>query len=194
MFAALGAHVTQADQIAHDLMRPGQPVYEEVVRHFGRDILSSDATIDRKKLADTVFGTPEHPSKRVEELNQIVHPAVGQYQNRWMNEVAREYPGAVILVEAALIYEANLQSQFDRMIVVTCPFEARVRRWMARTHVDEASARAELKRRAVAQWPEEKKIQAADYRIDNSGNAEETERQVREIMERLLAGRANPSG
>ena len=187
MFAALGAHVIQADQIAHDLMLPGQPVYEEVVRHFGPDILNPDVTIDRKKLADAAFGTPEHPGKRVEELNQIVHPAVGKYQERWMDEIAREHPDAVILVEAALIFEANLQSQFDRTIVVTCPFEARVRRWMARTRVDEATARAELKRRAAAQWPEEKKIQAADYRIDNSGNAEETERQVREIMDAFKA-------
>ena len=174
-----------ADQIARDLMCPGQPVYEEVVRHFGRGILSPDDTIDRKKLADVAFGTPEYPSKRVEELNQIVHPAVAKYQNKWMNDVASEHPGAIILVEAALIYEANLQSDFDRMIVVTCPFETRVHRWMDRTHTDEATARAELERRAAAQWPEEKKVQAADYRIDNSGDPEKAARQVREIMDTL---------
>jgi len=185
MFAALGAYVTEADQIAHDLRRPGQPVYEEILRHFGREILDPDGTINRKKLADVAFGTPERPSNRVQELNAIIHPAVALAQGKWMADIAGEHPGAIVVVEAALIFEANLQSQFDRILVVTCPFETRVQRWMSRKQVDEETARKEVERRMAAQWPEEKKIAAADFVIDNSGSQEETERQVRKVFDQV---------
>jgi len=188
MLAALGAHVTEADSIARKLMQPGQKVYEEVVRSFGPDILSTDGTIDRKKLADAAFGTPEHPKGRAQELNAIVHPAVGRAQEEWMASIGTADGRAIAVVEAALILEAGLQGQFDRIVVVTCPLETRVRRWMARNGVDEASARRELERRMAAQWPEEKKIAAADYVIDNSGCATETEIKARELYSRLEFG------
>ena len=185
MFAALGAHIAQADVIARELMRPGQAVYEEVVRCFGREILSSDGAIDRKKLADAAFGTPEHPSSGVRELNRIVHPAVARYQEDWMTDIGNADPEAVVVAEAALIFEANLEGQFDRIVVVTCPLATRVRRWMARTGLDEVSARLELERRMAAQWPEEKKVAAANEVIDNSGSTAETEAQVRALFARL---------
>ena len=87
MFAALGAKVIQADPIAHDLMRPGQPVYEEVVRHFGREIVQPDGAINRAKLAELVFA-----GGRVQELNKIVHPAVIQRQEQWMAEITERDP------------------------------------------------------------------------------------------------------
>lgn len=52
MFVALGAHLVQADRIAHSLMQPGEPVYNEVVRHFGRDILNPDGSVNRSRLAE----------------------------------------------------------------------------------------------------------------------------------------------
>jgi dephospho-CoA kinase len=185
MFASLGAHVAQADAVAHDLMRPGQPVYNEVVRRFSREILNTDGTIDRKKLADAAFGTPEHPGSRAQELNEIVHPAVAQSQEEWMADIGRADAEAVVVVEAALIFEAGLQGQFERIISVTCPFETRVQRWMSRRHVDEPSARQELERRMAAQWPAERKSAAADYVIDNSGSRANTETQVRAIFARM---------
>jgi dephospho-CoA kinase len=190
MLAALGAHVNEADGIARELMQPGKPVYEEVVRRFGREILNADGTIHRKKLADAAFGSPEHPSTRVQELNSIVHPAVGRAQGEWMTAIGAADSKAIAVVEAALIFEAGMQGQFDRIIVVTCPLETRVQRWMARNSVDEVSARRELERRMAAQWPEEKKVAAADFVIDNSGSVPEVEAQVREIFEVLQQGAA----
>ena len=184
-FASLGAHVTEADRIARELLRPGQKVYDDVVRSFGREILASDGTIDRKKLADAAFGTPERPKTRAEELNRLVHPAVGQAQKEWMAEIGRSDKQAFAVVEAALIFEAGLEKQFDRIVVVTCPFETRLRRWMSRTNVDEATARRELERRMAAQWPEENKIAAADYIIDNSGQEWQTESRMREVYAQL---------
>jgi dephospho-CoA kinase len=185
MLAALGAHVTEADGIARKLMQPGQAVYEDVVRSFGREILASDGTIDRKRLADAAFGTLEHPRGRAQELNRLVHPAVGRAQEQWMADVAKADRNAIAVVEAALIFEAGLEKQFDRILVVTCPLETRIRRWMSRTKVDETSARRELERRTAAQWPEEKKIAAADYVIDNSGREAETETKAQELYARL---------
>jgi dephospho-CoA kinase len=185
MLAALGAHVTEADSIARELMQPRQKVYDEVVRSFGHQILSSDGTIDRKKLADAAFGTPERPEGRAQELNHLVHPAVGRAQEQWMADIGNADGEAIAVVAAALIFEAGLEIQFDRIVVVTCPFDTRVRRWMSRTLADEATARRELKRRMAAQWPEEKKIAHADHVIDNADGEAETAKQVRSVFERL---------
>jgi len=185
MFAACGAHVIYADNIAHELMQPGQPAYEQVVRAFGRSILKPDHTIHRQKLADLAFGTPEHPSRRVQELNAIVHPAVVQLQDDWMAAVGRREPNAVAMVEAALMIEAGAHTRFDRLVVVTCPFETQLRRWMSRTNTDEATARQELERRMAAQLPEEEKVKLADFVLDNSGDEASTEAQVREVYAQL---------
>lgn len=194
VFAALGAHVIEADNIARELLRPGQKVYHDVVRSFGPEILASDGTIDRKKLADAAFGTPEHPKTRAQELNRLVHPAVGRAQEKWMAEIGKADERAIAVVEAALIFEAGLEKQFDRIVVVTCPLGTRIRRWMSRTNVDEAIARRELERRMAAQWPEERKLAVADFVIDNSGNEGETETSVRELHRRLKLEASHGAG
>ncbi len=183
MFAALGVHVVQADAISHRLMQPGEKVYYEVVSRFGRGILNPDGTVNRPKLAEAAFGDPP----RVEELNRIVHPAVVEEQDRWMEEVGRGDPSAITMVEAALILEAGAANRFDCLVVVTCQPEQRVERWARRTRIDLESARAEVTRRMAAQWPDEEKIKAADYVIDNSGSLDETQGQVRVIFESLRA-------
>ena len=184
MFAAQGAHVIQADQISHQLMQPGQAVYQEVVHRFGAGILDPDGSVNRARLGEIAFGGPHRPS-RVQELNQIVHPAVIRWQEEWMAEVGRRDPHAIALVEAALILEAGMAGGFDRLVVVTCKPEQRVERWAERLKVDQETARREVARRMAAQLPDEEKIKAADYVIDNSGSLDETSRQVREIYAEL---------
>ncbi len=179
MLAALGADLMQADRISHQLMQPGQPVYQEVVRHFGRGILNPDGTVSRPKLAEAAFGG------RIQELNQIVHPSVIQQQNAWMTEMGKRDPHAIAVVEAALILEAGLERDFDRLIVVTCHPEQRVRRWAQRMNVDEAAAQREVARRMAAQLPDEDKIRAADYVVDNSGSLEETQKQASQVYAQL---------
>src|ERR1700746_3789254 len=108
MFVALGARLVQADQISHELMQPGQTVYEEVVRHFGTAILNPDGSMNRPRLAEAAFGKAGsgEPS-RVAELNRIVHPAVIRRQDEWMAEMGRQDRQAIAIVEAALIVEAR---------------------------------------------------------------------------------------
>src|ERR1700683_920065 len=131
MFVALGAHLVQADRIAHELMLPGQSVYNEVVRHFGGGILNPDLSVNRAKLAEAAFGSNTSGSatssagsssaipSRVQELNRIVHPAVIRSQEEWMEEMGRQDPHAVAIVEAALIVEAGAAKRFHRPIVGT---------------------------------------------------------------------------
>ena len=183
MFAKLGAHVIQADAIAHRLMEPGRPVYEQVVRHFGGEILYPDGTINRKSLAQAAFGSPaiDRPS-RAHELNAIVHPAVIRHQNEWMEEIGQHDPRAIAIVEAALILEAGVADHFDHLVVVTCPAEQRVKRFAQRIKISEEDARKEVERRMAAQISEEEKIKAADVVIDNSGSLDATEQQVRKVF------------
>lgn len=173
----------QADHISHQLMRPGEAVYEQVAGHFGNEILDADGTINRSRLAEIVFDSG-HP--RIGELNRIVHPAVVQRQDEWMEQVGQKDAHAIAVVEAALLLEAGAQPHFDRLIVVRCRPEQRVQRWAQRTGVDEPTARREVTRRMQAQWPDEEKIKAADYVIDNSGSLAETEKQARAVFGRLV--------
>jgi len=186
MFVALGAHLIQADRIAHELMQPGQAVYYEVVSHFGREILNYDGTVNRAKLAEGAFGS-QGGSKppRVEELNRIVHPPVIRRQEEWMDEVGRNDRRAIAIVEAALIVEAGVAKRFDRLVVVTCSDEQRVRRFAERQKMNLEAARKEAARRMAAQLSDAEKIKAADYVIDNSGSLDETRRQVKEVYARL---------
>jgi dephospho-CoA kinase len=196
MFVAFGAHLVQADRIAHQLMLPGQPVYNEVVRHFGGGILNPDLSVNRAKLAEAAFGRapssaqgsaaePSPIPSRIQELNRIVHPAVLRSQEEWMEEMGRQDPHAVAIVEAALIIEAGAVKRFDRLIVVTCSDEQRIARFAARHKLALDAARTEVERRMAAQMPEAEKVKAADYVIDNSGSLEQTREQVKQVWAKL---------
>ena len=201
MFVKLGAHLIQADAIAHWLMEPGRPVYQEVVRRFGPGILNPDKTINRPRLAEAAFGTArgersassEAPASgtktapRVQELNAIVHPAVIAQENEWMDDIAARDPNAIAIVEAALILEAGTANRFDYLVVVTCHPKQRIERLARRLGIPEDAARAEITRRMAAQMSDEEKIKAADFVIDNSGTVESTEGQVRSVFEALRA-------
>ncbi len=167
MLAGRGAHFLQADTLAHKLYTPGEPVYQAIVEHFGREILNPDATINRPALANAAFPA------RIKELNAIVHPAVVAAQNRWMADIEREDPYGIAVVEAALIVEAGAAKDFDKLIVVTCDFEKKVERYAKRAAIPLENARIEVKRRSAAQLSDDEKAQHADFLIDNSGTPED---------------------
>jgi dephospho-CoA kinase len=185
MFVKLGAQLIQADAVAHALMQPGRPVYEEVARRFGREILNPDGTINRVRLAEAAFGAPGGAPPRVKELNEIVHPEVINYENEWMDEIGRRHPDAIAIVEAALILESGARNRFDRLIVVTCHPEQRVQRFAQRLGISEDAARAEVSRRMAAQIPDAEKIKAADFVIDNSASLDATREQVQRVFTAL---------
>ena len=184
MLAVRGANTLQADLVAHELMRPGQAVYDEIIRRFGREILNQNKTINRVRLAEVVF-SPERP--RIDELNEIVHPAVLAYQQQWLEDAARREPKSVAVVEAALILEAGAHNQFDKIVVVTCTPHQKAERLSQRMGIPLAEAEAEVVRRSAAQWQDEEKLRYADYVIDSSGTLADTEAQVEKLWCELSA-------
>ena len=191
MFVARGAHLVQADRIAHSLMQPGEAVYNEVVRHFGREILNPDLSINRARLAEVAFGSAAdaegNRQSRIEELNRIVHPVVIRSQDELMADMGLQDPHAVAIVEAALILEAGARDHFNRIVVVTCSPEQRVSRFAARQKIDLEAARKEVVRRMAAQLPDQEKIKAAHHVIDNSGALDQTREQVNQVWQKLRA-------
>ena len=186
MFERRGAFVIRADEIAHELMRPGRPVFEKVIAAFGRDILDTDGTISRPKLAELAFG-----NNRIGELNAIVHPEVIRYQDEWLEHVRWSVQNAIAIVEAALMIEAKAHEHLDKLIVVTCGEDDRIRRFQRRTGLDDTAALAEVQRRMKNQMPETEKAKLADYVIDNSGDFEAAEAQVARIWGSLRLDEAN---
>lgn len=184
MFSELGAHIIGADELAHELMAPGLPAYNEIVEKFGDVILNPDKTVNRAKLAELAF---DKKRPRIYELNRILHPGVIQKYEKWMDDIEKQEPNAIVMLEAALLLEAGLRRRFDKIVVITLKQQQRVERWAQRFNLDPETARLEVTRRMMAQAPDEAKLQAADFVIDNSGTIEETRGQVKKVYESLLS-------
>ena len=187
MFAARGAYVMSADRAGHELMAFGEPVYDEVVRKFGKSILNENGSINRGRLAEIAFG-----SKRIEELNRIIHPAVGAKMERWIQETSEFDPRGILIFEAALILEAGLGKYFDKLVVVSNDPKQKLERFAARAlgpgdhdEAERLQALRDAERRIGAQLSDQEKIEAADYVIDNSGSLVDTERQVNDVFKEL---------
>jgi len=168
LLGELGADVVDADQLAREVVAPGQPALDEIVERFGRGVLDASGALDRKALGARVFADPEE--RRA--LERITHPRIAALGQARLAEIAQRAP--VAIYEAALLVEKQLHHALDGLIVVTVDEARQVERLRARDHIDEAAARARL----AAQAAQIEKIRAADYVIDNSGNLEETRRQV----------------
>lgn len=177
MFVELGCHLIDADRVTHQLFEPGQPIHTAVVQAFGSEILAADGTIDRSVLGEIVFKDPEARSK----LNGLVHPAVIQSQQEWLQEIEKSDPQGIAIVDAALMIEVGTYKSYDRVIVVTCSPEEQRRRLRARTGLSEE----QIDDRIRSQMPMDEKVKYADYVIDTSGRIDATRRQVEEINSKL---------
>jgi dephospho-CoA kinase len=158
MLAELGAAVIDADKVAHDVMRPGGPAYDPVVKAFGPEILADDGTVDRAKLGAIVF----RDAAALRRLEAAVHPATTA-------EVARriaEAPQAVVVVEAIKLIEAGMHRYYDALWVVTAPRSIQIARLVATRGLTEQEAAL----RVDAQSPQEEKAALADLVIVNDGD------------------------
>lgn len=181
MFAARGAAVVDADEVAHRLQRPGEPTYRAIVAAFGGEILRPDGTIDRDRLGARVFA--DEAARR--RLEAIMHPAIMASCEEGVR-AAREAGADLCLVDAALLVEVGAQGRFDAVILVRAPEEVQVRRLMAARGLDRDQALARVR----AQLSTAEKARYADFLIENGGPLEETERQVAAVMEALLGPRS----
>ena len=176
MFHELGAEVIDADQVARDVVEPGQPALSEIVAAFGADVLGPDGRLERKRLGARVFGDAEARRK----LNAITHPRIGAETARRIEALAARGV-SVVLYEAALLVENGLQAGLGGLIVVSAPEAAQVARVVARDGLSEAEARARL----AAQLPLATKVAAATHVIDNSGSLEHTRAQVERVWQQI---------
>jgi dephospho-CoA kinase len=178
MLRELGAEVVDADQLARDVVAPGEPALAEIVERFGPGVLDGSGALDRKALAARVFADPAE--RRA--LEQITHPRIAALAQARLATLAPKVD--VAIYEAALLVEKQLHRALDGLIVVTADEAHQIARLTARDHIDQAAARARL----AAQAPQIEKINAADYVIDNAGSLEETRRQVQAAWSDIRSG------
>lgn len=176
MLRELGAPIVDADHLARQVVEVGQPAYEDIVREFGRTVLLEDGTLDRKTLGEIVFSDPA----KLRALNAITHPRIAMAGQA---EIARHVQAGakVVIYEAALLVENQLQKALGGLIVVAAPPEVQLFRLMERDALDETQARARL----CAQLPLEAKLAVADYVIHNTGTLAETRAQVVRLWRKL---------
>ena len=175
--ADLGAHVIDADRIAHEALRPSGPVFEAVVQSFGREILDEAGVIDRRKLGAIVFAEPQ----KLYKLNAITHPAIIARIDKMAADFRQQDPRGVIVVEAALIFEAETSAIFRKIIVAWCRPEQQLERLVSRP----GFSREQAERRIAAQMHVDEKRRRADFVIDCSGTLEKTRAQVSSIYPKL---------
>jgi dephospho-CoA kinase len=158
ILAELGAVVIDADSIAHIIIEPGTPGWQGIVDRFGREILSADSSIDRKKLAGIVFSDPD----ALKDLNRITHPRVNE-AIRAAFENERKKGTDVVVVEVQVISGADWVGLTDEVWLVEAPLEVRLNRLAQR-----GLPRAEALKRVASQLPLDEKAYPKVVRIDNS--------------------------
>jgi dephospho-CoA kinase len=174
----LGAEVIDADQLARDVVAPGEPALAEIVREFG-DVRQPDGTLDRKKLAAIVFDDPAQRKR----LEAITHPAIrARFAARLEALAAAGFEGLVFFDAPVMIESGNYRTM-DRLVVVLTDEGTQHTRLMAR----DGMTAAEATRRMAAQMPVAEKAKLADHVIDNTGDRAATEARTREVFDALLA-------
>ncbi len=156
-----GARVIDADLLAREVVRPGEPALAAIVATFGPDYLQADGTLDRKKLGALVFSDPIARDK----LNALTHPAILQRVGKALMEARRDTL-AWVVYEAALVIENDLTPGLTALVAVVCEPETQVARILTRDGLSEADARHRL----GAQTDNDTRREAADWVLDNDGS------------------------
>jgi dephospho-CoA kinase len=202
MLRNLGAQVIEADELGRELMEPGRSVFNEIVYHFGPEVVAPDGRLNRAHLAELAFRRG-----RLQELNAIVHPAVIAAEQDWMETVFSVHPAAVAVVESALIFEverdarargevqgpmADWRRRMDRVVVVTAPDELKIARFVSRltatnSALDRPKTEADAKNRLTHQISDAQKAAKADYVIENIGDLSKLRVQVEQVWALLNA-------
>ncbi len=183
-FAALGVPIIDTDQVAREVVEPGQPPLERLVERFGSAILTPDGHLDRPKLRQIVFSDP----KARADLEALTHPAIGTAVEAWSAAAGGPYQILII----PLLVEKGIGSQVDRVLVVDCSEELQIQRLQARDGSTEEQARAILN----AQTSRTARLKAAHEVIENEGDLSAVRDQVSALHARYLelAGHSGAGG
>jgi dephospho-CoA kinase len=179
-FGALGVPILDSDQIARDVVEPGQPPLERLVERFGRKILTPDGHLDRPALREIVFSDP----KARADLEALTHPAIGAAMEA--RSAAAGGPYQILVVP--LLVEKNLAAHVDRVLVVDCDEELQIRRVRDRDGSTPEQVQAILK----AQAPRAARLRAADDVIHNDTDMSAVQEQVAALHARYLELAARP--
>jgi dephospho-CoA kinase len=197
LFARRGVYILNADQIGRELMQPGQPVYDAILAHFrgypdAPQLTLADGQLDRSALACYVLSTD-----KLDEISRIVHPPVVAEQERRAQLLFDAEPDAIVMVESALIFEADraktapgFSHRFDKLILVTAPEDVRLTRYKTRggkvlATEQLAAIEQDGRKRIAMQITDQEKIPLCDFVIENSGSLEHLELEVDTILKQL---------
>jgi dephospho-CoA kinase len=176
MFQRLGATVIDADQVAHELVEPGQPLFETVASTFGREVVGADGCLDRRRLGALVFADPEARRR----LETLLHPAIIEECERRIRQA--EVSGtSICLVNAALLIESGWYTRCDAVILVEASEATQLDRLARSRGLGQDDAMLRIR----SQMPQQEKHQYAHYVIENEGPLDATARQVKAVWEQL---------
>ena len=172
------AHIFDADRVAKTILNHNESAQNEVISEFGTDVLGAEGIIDKKKLSRIVFRDEDHQIK----LNAIIHPYVFSEIDKEFETVLTKEKNELFVVDAALIYESGANTHMDYVVVVTSHLGLKIERVLAKSEL----TREEFLERAELQWPDEEKIQLADFVIQNNGSHEDLLRETKKTYNLLI--------
>ena len=175
---ALGASIISADQVGHEAYTPNTEAWEQVVAAFGEDILQDDGEIDRRKLGAVVFSDPG----QLEKLNQIMHPRMARMVADKIEEL-RDQGAEVVVVEAALLFEAGWDSLVEEVWVTDSTEQVVIERLKQRNGMSEEEAR----KRISSQMGRTERLERSDYVIENSGDMPTLGNTIKELWNRRVS-------
>jgi len=181
MFRDLGAKIIDADILGHSVILPYKPAWKKIVKLFGEDILGNDLTIDREKLGKIVFAD----QALLKKLNKITHPEIIKLIKKEINLARNKTHNQekILVIDAALIYEAKIDKIMDKIIVVYIDEDEQIKRLIKRNNL----SKDEALQRVKSQIPMKEKIKMADYVIDNNDTLDKTKKQVETIWQELIS-------
>ena len=177
-FEKLGAFILDADKEAKNLLEKNEIVQHEVISEFGTDIINTTGKVDKNKLARVAFQDVDHQRR----LNSVVHPYIYDLIDKTFDKVLNDGKYAVFIIDAAMIYESGYDIHLDYIIVITAQLKNRMERALARKTL----TREEILKRIEFQWPEEEKVEMADFVIHNDGSEKELNDNIKSIIKKLI--------
>ena len=176
-FKDFGAFILDADLICRKLVEPGQAAWKEIEAVFGKEIFTGSGNLDRRKLADIIFGDPE----KKQTLEDILHPKVFEFERLEYDAIRKEHPNALVIVDAALLIESGNYKKMDKVIVVNSDEKNRINRILARSEL----SRDEIADRIKNQMPSDEKVRYADFVLENSLDKDNLLSKVKDIHTKL---------
>ena len=177
LFEERGVPIVDADAIARDVVKPGEPALAELVEYFGESILGAGGELNRGKLAEVAFADAESH----EALNAIMHPAISAETAKRIDVLRGDH--SVIVHDVPLLVEAGLAGNYDLTVLVDTPAEIRLQRLTELRGMDPEDA----KKRIAAQATDEQRRAVCDVALDNSGDIEHLRAQFEQMWEQFIS-------